>query len=211
VDVDLSDPAAVLAPGLTLPLLRALASRATGATAEQLRQAAGVGTPAGVRRALERLAAHGLVHDTPIGQRGTLYQLNRDHLLYPAAQALLSAEQALPRLLGQAVSAWALPPLCAALYGSAARRDGGLDSDIDVLLIPPETLTDDESVVWEDQVHQLRHLVASWTGNPLQALVRTRAQLAELVQAGEPIIDEWYRDAVTVHGPNLRTLLKESA
>ena len=205
--MDLSEPASALAPGLTLPLLRAAASRAGGATAEQLRRVAGVGTAAGVRRALERLAEHGVLHETRVGERGALYELNRDHVLYPTVQALLGVGDVLPSRLNEHFQSWPVPPVTAALFGSAARRDGGLHSDIDLLLIRSDDVTDDSG--WEEQVHALRDQVHRWTGNHAQVLERTRRELSQLVDNSEAIVEEWRRDAVTVHGQDLDELLEE--
>ena len=102
---DVPDPAAVLAGGLTMPVLRALSSRASPATAAQLRRAAAAGTEAGVRRALERIAVQGLLTTVQIGDR-VVYLLNRDHVPYPAVTALLRAQDE--------------------LAAPAARRDTGL-------------------------------------------------------------------------------------
>ena len=83
--------------------------------------------------------ATGLLTTEEIGGR-VVYLLNRDHVLYPAVTALLRAEDELPRRLRGEISAWQLPPVAAALYGSAARRDGDTGSDIDMLLVRPASL-----------------------------------------------------------------------
>jgi len=208
--MNLTEPTTVLAPGLTIPLLRALASRGPGATAEQLRRAADAGTAAGVRRALDRLAEHGLLHEVRLGERATLYELNRDHILYPAVQALLAVSDALPRRLAEAISSWARMPLSAALFGSAARRDGGLHSDVDLLVVRPPGAAGHDGSEWGEQIHDLRGRVRRWTGNHLQVVDRTTDELAELARAGEAIVEEWRRDAVTVYGKDLRELLEET-
>jgi predicted nucleotidyltransferase len=208
--MDLTEPAGALAPGLTVPLLRALASRGTAATAEQLRRTAGVGTAAGVRRALERLAQHGLLRDVRVGERATLYELNREHLLYPAVQALLETAAALPTRLAEAISAWSVPPVSAWLFGSAARRDGSVDSDIDLLLVRPDHVAENDAGPWAGQLHGLRDQVRAWTGNHLQLVDRDVDALSALAAAGEPIVAEWRRDAVTVYGRDVRELLEET-
>lgn len=134
--VDVTDPATVLAGGLTMPILRALAHRSSPATAAQVHRAAVAGTEAGVRRALDRLTRHGLLLAEPIGDR-IVYSLNRDHVLYPAVTALIRSADELPRRLRREISGWQVAPSAAALYGSAARRDGDADSDIDLLLVRP--------------------------------------------------------------------------
>lgn len=206
--MDLTEPAAALVPGLTAALLPALASRTGGATPEQLRRVAGRGTPAGVRRALERLAEHGLVNSVRVGAASAMYEINREHILYPVVQALLDADHALTQRLSDALATWDRGPMSAALFGSAARGDGDARSDIDLLVVRPADLADDEPS-WVDQLHQLRSQVLSWTGNHLQILERTEDELTALARDGEPIFDELRRDAVSVFGTELRVLLGE--
>ncbi len=192
-----------------MPLLRALSSRASPATAAQLRRAAATGTEAGVRRALDRLALHGLVTTEEIGDR-VVYFLNRDHVLYPAATALLRAEDELPRRLRGEISAWQIPPVAAALYGSAARRDGDAGSDIDILLVRPASLRSRERELWNDQVHRLRGLVQLWAGNRCQVTDRSVAALRRLSRAREPIVGEWRKDALSLAGADISQLLGQT-
>jgi hypothetical protein len=207
--MDVSDPATLLAGGLIMPLLHALSSRASPATAAQMRRAAAAGTEAGVRRALDRLALHGLVTTEEIGDR-VVYLLNRDHVLYPAATALLRAEDELRRRLRAEVSTWKIQPVAAALYGSAARRDGDAASDIDILLVRPVGLGSRERELWNDQVHRLRGLVQRWTGNPCQVTDRTVAALRRLSREREPIVDEWRKDALGLAGAHISQLLGQT-
>ena len=77
-----------------MPILRALSTRSTPATAAQLERVAGAGTGAGIRRALERLADHGVCVREEAGGR-SVYSLNYEHVLYPAVIELLKADRAL--------------------------------------------------------------------------------------------------------------------
>jgi predicted nucleotidyltransferase len=192
-----------------MPLLRALSSRASPATAAQLRRAAAAGTEAGVRRALDRLAVQGLLTTERIGDR-VVYLLNRDHVLYAAVTALLGAQDELPRRLRGEMPAWLVPPVAAALYGSAARQDGDADSDVDILLVRPASLGSRERELWNDQVYRLRELVQFWTGNRCQVTDRSVAALRRLARAREPIVDEWRKDAVSLAGADVSQLLGQA-
>jgi len=192
-----------------MPVLRALSTRASPATAAQLRRVAAAGTEAGVRRALDRLAVQGLVTTEEIGGR-VVFLLNRDHVLYPAVTALLRAEDELPRRLRGEIPAWLVPPVAAALYGSAARRDGDADSDIDILLVRPASLGSRERELWNDQLHRLRDLVQRWTGNRCQVTDRSVAALRRPSRAREPIVDEWRKDAVSLAGADVGQLLGQA-
>jgi hypothetical protein len=65
----------------------------------------------------------GLLTTVQIGDR-VVYLLNRDQVPYPAVTALLRAQDEFPRRLRGEILAWLVPPVAAALYGSAGRRDG---------------------------------------------------------------------------------------
>ncbi|HVA59697.1 MAG TPA: nucleotidyltransferase domain-containing protein [Mycobacteriales bacterium] len=204
--MDVSDPGRALATGLTMPILRAMSSRSNPTTAAQIYRVMQQGTEAGVRRAIERLAAQGVVLGEPVGDR-TVYSLNHDHVLDRAIRALLRAPEELPRRLRVELADWSIQPVSAALYGSAARRDGDADSDIDILLVRPvlgRSATRDQ---WVRQVHQLREAVRRWTGNRVQITDRSRTTLRRLAAAREPIVDQWLTDAVVIAGQPLDELV----
>lgn len=207
--VDVSDPATVLAGGLTMPILHALAHRSSPATAAQLHRAAATGTEAGVRRALDRLARHGLLVTEQIGDR-VIYSLNRDHVLHPAVLALLHSGDELPRRLRKEMSGWQVPPVAAAVYGSAARRDGDAGSDIDLLLVGPAYSGSREREIWAGQIDRLRDLVYRWTGNRCQITDRTVPSVRKLSRSHEAIVDEWRRDAIDLAGASISQVLDEA-
>lgn len=208
--MDLTEPGRGLAGGLTMPILRALAGRSSPATAAQLSRLAEVGTEAGVRRALERLAAHGVCSAEDVGGR-VVYALNYDHLLYEAVAALLDADRELPRRLKGALADWELAPLSAVLFGSAARRDGDVDSDVDLLLVRPPLRTEARKREWVRQVHELRAAVHRWTGNRLQVLDWTSLDVRKHERSGEPLVASLLDEGVTVAGSRLAALLERSA
>lgn len=208
--MDLAEPGRGLAAGLTMPILRALAGRSSPATAAQLSRLAEAGTEAGVRRALERLAAHGVCTSEDVGGR-TVYTLNRDHLLYVAVSALLDADRELPRRLRNALAEWDPVPVSAVLFGSAARRDGDVDSDVDLLLVRPSLGTDATKREWSRQVHEMRTAVQRWTGNRLQVLDWTSVEVRRHQRAGEPLVRSLLEEGVTVAGAGLASLLERSA
>lgn len=193
-----------------MPILRALAGRSSPVTAAQLTRIAGVGTEAGIRRAAERLAAHGVCLSEDVGGR-VVYTLNYDHVLYDAVAALLEADRELPRRLKSALAGWEPAPASAVLFGSAARRDGDLGSDVDLLLVRPSQLSQARKVEWVRQVHELRTAIQQWTGNRLQVLDWTSTVLRRHARAREPLVDAILGDGVTVSGAHISALLERSA
>ena len=190
-----------------MPILRTLAARSTPATAAQIYRITGQGTEAGVRRAIERLAGHGVVVSEQVGDR-VVYSLNYDHVLETSIRALLRAQDELPRRLRRELGDWSIQPVSAALYGSAARRDGDADSDVDILLVRPPLTTGARREEWARQVHRLRDAVRRWTGNRCQITDRSRIALRRLSAAREPIVAEWLSEAVVVAGCPVDELLE---
>ena len=204
--MDVSDPATALAGGLTMPILRALAGRSSPATAAQVYRIAQHGTEAGIRRAIERLATKGVVWREQVGDR-VVYSLNYDHVLEEAVRALLRAPEELPRRLRERIGEWSVPPVSAALYGSAARRDGDNSSDIDILLVRPSLTSASQRQAWSQQVDDLRDSIRRWTGNNCQITDRSLSAIRRLVSAKEPIMESWRADAVVLAGTPLDEVL----
>ena len=163
------------------------------------------GSRSGQQPVLERLARHGLVLVQPAGA-ANLYRLNRQHLLAGAVLAGAGARQELLTRLRAMLAGWSVPATHACLFGSVARDDAGPDSDIDVLLVRPQELDPDDPA-WQQQVRALEDAVFSWTGNALEVLETTPADLARAADAGEPIVAAWREDSIQLVGDPLTGLL----
>ncbi len=152
-------------------------------------------------RLLIELGQHGLVVKVPGG-----YELNREHLSYRAIETLLGARDELKRRVAEDVAVWEAPPLSVVLFGSAARRQETLDSDIDLLLVRPATvLFGDER--WAMNVANLSERVGRWCGSPCEVLEYSPDELAELRRAADPLIASLIHDGILFAGVSLDTLL----
>lgn len=153
-------------------------------------------------RLLIELGQHGLVVKVPGG-----YELNRDHLAYRAIEALLGARDELQRRVAEDVNAWESPPLSVSLFGSAARRQETLASDIDLLVVRPTTVPFDDQR-WAMNVTNLSERVSRWCGSPCEVLEYSPDELAELKSTDDPLIASLIRDGITFAGVSLDTLLE---
>jgi hypothetical protein len=173
-------------------------------TGSQVQRIAG-GSEAGVRKVLARLARQGIVHVTPAGA-SLLYTANRGHLAWPAVEILTSMADQLEKRIATRLGCWNPVPIHGSMFGSAARRDGGPASDIDLFILRPDGCAED-SEPWATQVDVLRTDVTVWTGNQCQVFQLDWKRFAEHVAAGDPLIGEWRRDAITLHGDSPSALL----
>lgn len=205
--MNVSMPSEAVVPSLDGPVLVALARLAGPVTGRQVHQLTGAGSEAGVRNVLTRLAHQGIVRATPAGS-AVLYAVNREHVAWPAVQALAGLRGELLGRLRAAFADWQLRPRSAAVFGSLARGDGDSDSDIDLLLIR-QRHTDIDDEVWQSQVARLREDVTAWTGNTCQVYDIGTADLERSISAHDPLVAGWRRDAITVSGADLRGLLRD--
>jgi hypothetical protein len=137
----------------------------------------------------------------------TLYPANREHLAWPAIEQLAGIRARLLERIRGTVAAWPIAPLHVSLFGSAARRDGDSESDIDVLLVRPDGVGEDDEA-WESQVGTLRAAVGSWTGNRCQSFVIDRGRLASHLTAKDPLVENWLRDEVLILGEHLQAIIE---
>ena len=127
----------------------------------------------GTSLALRHLAEHGivLVEDHPPSK---LYTLNEQHLATSGIRALAGMRSQLIAQLKDRLCRWEYPPSGAWLFGSVARGDGGVASDIDLFVIRPDTA--DGGDQWDAQVDELTEAVRSWTGNPCSIVDLSEAE-----------------------------------
>lgn len=161
--MDLSRPLGVVSPTIDADVLLELASSDVAFTGRQLHRVMDRHSQTGVNRVLNRLVHEGIVARTTAGSART-YTLNRDHLQADAIIELARARERLVDRLSETMRHWSDQPHFAALYGSAARGEHSTDSDIDVFVVRPAEIDDDDAD-WSENLLELRTAVGRWTGN----------------------------------------------
>jgi len=161
----------------------------------------------GAWRALQRLVEHGLVAVEEVGSGAALlYTLNRRHLAADAVLILADLRARLIARLTDAVEAWPVRPAHAYLFGSAARADGDTRSDIDLLLVRPHGVAEDDRQ-WREQVNTLAESIRAWTGNHAGIAELPQSDIRRLRRKRPAIVDELERDAVVLRGLSVQELL----
>jgi predicted nucleotidyltransferase len=203
--MDVSRPYTAVCPTLDGDVLRVLVGTSLGLTGREVAVMTGRRSHKGVLDSLHRLTAHGLVKRVPLN-RAYLFTLNRDHIAAEAVVLLMALRGKLFGLIETGIGDWEISPVHASVFGSTARGDGGLDSDIDMLIVRPPGMSGDER--WEAQVDVLRDQIEAWTGNLANIVDRSEEQLAQLVRQQRPIVAEIRSDAILVAGRPVETLLE---
>lgn len=144
-----------------------------------------------VQEALKELGQLGVVETQKIGRAG-VHTVNEDHSSVLPLRALLDPVA----ILQDVVSAVADEEVTTViLFGSIARGEATIDSDIDLAVIAAEGW--DKRIELEDQV-RIR------LGNNCDVLLFTAAEFDRLVGTGEPVVRNILRDGVALIGDKPR-------
>jgi predicted nucleotidyltransferase len=205
--VDVSHPIRVVVPSLDGPVLEVLAGTTRPMTVFDVHRVGGSGSVNGIRKVLERMTRVGLVTADRRGN-ATYYAANRDHLAWPAVEALVALGLALRTAIVQEVERLSIAPLHVSLFGSAARRDGDADSDIDLLIIKPDSAADTDQ--WNDELDRLRASILHVSGNRCQVFDMSLRRLRQHIDAGDPLVAAWLRDGVLLAGSELSEIIEQA-
>lgn len=202
--MQLQNPFAVVTAGVDGDVLSVLATSFGEYTAPRLAQMIPHRSLPGIRSSVERLVSQGIVTQRAIG-RARSFCLNDEHLAAPALRQLAELKAAFLGRLGRHVDEWAHPPVFGAVFGSAARGQMRVDSDIDVLLVHDDDADPEE---WARQVAVLTRAASAWTGNDVRIVDLSVAEtpdratqqlLRAIVAEGLPFTRDadWLRRALT--------------
>lgn len=203
--MDLARPYTAVCPSLDSGVLSVLAGTTRPLTGREVARLLGRPSHSGVLRALSRLCEQGLVDRQEAG-RAFLFTLNREHLAAGAVEMLAGMRTELFTRLQDAIGAFPLAPAHVSMFGSAARGDGGLQSDIDLFVVRPEHIAEDDTR-WRAQLEELARQAERWTGNCARIAESAQTELERLRAEALPITAGLRRDAITLFGPDIETLL----
>lgn len=189
-------------------MLQTLAGTSMAMTGRQVALLTGRSSHSGVLDALNRLSTQGLVDRVELN-RASLFSLNRDHLAAPAVIALAGLRTELVARIRAEIAAWAIAPIHASLFGSTARGDGDTRSDIDLFVVRPACVLEDDGC-WRAQLDGLAARIERWTGNRASISEAAEPEISRLRSDPPPIVDELRSDAILLGGQTLTGLLAEN-
>lgn len=197
--MNVARPYAVFSAPLDVEVLLVVRGTTRPLTGREIARLVTRGSPAGVQKALRRLASHGIIHAEEAG-RALFYTLNRDHLAVPALETLAMMRVELERKLRARIEEWEIAPAHVSIFGSAARGDGDTESDIDLFVVRRLNV-DASDPRWREQVDRLTTDVYRWTGNHLAISEVDERQLRRLRREHPPVVDAFGADAIPLFGP----------
>lgn len=205
IAVDLSRPWAPIRSPIDMEVLRVLRGTTRPLTGREVARLVRAGSQPTVNASLRRLSAEGLVHVEEAGN-AYLYTFNREHLAAPAVELLADVRAELERRLRSEISGWQVAPVHLSMFGSAARGDGNTASDIDIFVVRPRDVPDDDPH-WREQLDRLSDHVLAWTGNHAGLSEVSETDVPRLRRERPPVVEQLSHDAITVAGPEPAELL----
>ncbi|RNL60757.1 nucleotidyltransferase domain-containing protein [Nocardioides marmoriginsengisoli] len=203
--MDWNDPTTAAVSSLDGAVLAVLAQTNRGLTGRDVHRQSRRGTAPSINKALNRLVDQGVVFSEATGN-AYVYLLNRDHIAAGIAVALAGLRGEFFNRLRSQLSAWSVPAVGAAVFGSVARGDATTESDIDLLIVRPNDLAEND-VEWTSQIDRLRDSVTRWTGNDASMLQVTERDLRGVVDRDAPIRESLMNDAIDLLDQPIRELL----
>jgi predicted nucleotidyltransferase len=200
--MNLSEPLDGLTSAVEAAVLRVLSRADVGFSGRQVHALAGTGSTSSVHRALSGLVRIGLV-TAESRPPSIIYRINREHALWPVIDAALSSRTRVFESI-RSFCADDLPhglDLTVVVYGSVARRDSSLDSDLDLFVVYPDGI-DDESRA--DVNYRIARHAETITGNEAQVFSVERADLAQRILENDPLVANVLTDGILIFGPPLR-------
>ena len=191
----LQRPFEALMPTLDGDVLFVLARADAAFTGGDLARLLPHASPDGVRKAAQRLVVHGVVTMEQVG-RAYNYRLNRRHLLADAVLGVARSAEILRERVYDHVQGWPRLPEAVVLFGSAARGDMDVDSDIDLLVVAGPGDEIDEAVA------ELADATTGWTGNDARVVHLRPQEVRDAVAARDSFMDELLSDGQVLWGPS---------
>lgn len=199
--MDFVRPVEGIVPGAQGRVLGVLLETTAELNLRTIAQLAGV-SQAQASRVLPGLVALGVVERREVPP-ASLFRLVPEHV---AARALLEIARSTDFVLeeiGRLAGALPHPPVSVIVFGSFARREAEIDSDIDLVVVAPTEVDDD---AWAGSIESWRRDVRRLTGNPVQVLEVSGEEAASKLADCRQLWASICRDGRVVHGLGLDEL-----
>lgn len=201
--MDFVRPIEAIVPGAQGRVLAVLAETTAELNLRTIAKLAGVSI-AQASRVLPGLVELGVVERREVPP-SSLFRLVREHVASRAVLALARSTDIVLDEIGRLAGALPRPPASVIVFGSFARGEAGRDSDVDILVVRP-TEVDEDDDAWAESLEAWRRDVTRLTGNPVEVLEVSIDEAATKVTGRTQLWSDIRRDGRVVHGLDLDQL-----
>lgn len=201
--MDFRNPLQSIIPGATGRILTALGRTTAELNLRTVADIADVSI-AQTSRTLRRLVEEGIVSRREAAP-SSLFAMNRQHVTAPAIEQLLDAPTEAVRSMRAATNEIKPPPVNISLFGSVARGSATSQSDIDVLVIRPSSVDEDDDA-WASSLQEWAATARRVCGNQVNIIEIGADEAPRLLRAKRPPWREIVTDGMKLTGRDLREL-----
>jgi predicted nucleotidyltransferase len=201
--VDFVHPVEAVIPGAQGRVLAVLAETTAELNLRTVARLADVSV-AQVSRVMPGLVGLGLIERREVPPV-SLVRLNREHVAARAIVDLARSRDIALERIGAAAEEMRVRPVSVIVFGSFARGEADVKSDIDVALVRPRDVLEDDDQ-WAAAVEHWRDRVRSITGNRVEMLDVGRSEVIGKLADRASVWQDVARDGVVVHGVALEEL-----
>ena len=201
--VDFVHPVQAVVPGAQGRVLAVLAETTAPLNLSTLARLAGVSV-AQASRVMPGLVELGLVERREIPP-SSQFRLIRENVAAQAIIELARSREAALSQIGSAASDLPIPPVSVIVFGSIARGDADRQSDLDVIVVRPNDVDDDDDV-WATAIEQWRSAAQAITGNTIDVLEVTQDEARTKLSGNAQLWRDVARDGTVVYGLTMNEL-----
>lgn len=195
--MDFVRPIEAVVPGAQGRVLAVLTETTGELNLRTIARLAGI-SQAQTSRLLPALVELGVVERREVPP-ASLFRLVPEHIASRALLALARATDDVLDEMGRLADALPRPPMSVIAFGSFARREAGADSDIDVVVVRPAEIDEDDDA-WAESLEAWRRDVRQLAGNRVEVIEVSAGEAASKVTGRSRLWAEIRRDSRIVHG-----------
>jgi predicted nucleotidyltransferase len=205
--VDYRNPVEALIPGAQGRILGVLARAGAPLNLRTLARLAGI-SPGQASRVLPRLVELGVVRRTEVPP-SALFELPKHNFAAGLIRELIDAHGALLQEMRRTAAKLLTAPASVMLFGSAATAEAHTGSDIDVLVVRPADVVDDDA--WTSALIKWTAHIREFSGNPVNVLEENEADIPRLLRSRRSLWESVQSQGVLLAGKPLDELGRKSA
>jgi len=201
--MDFVRPVEAIVPGAQGRVLAVLAETTAELNLRTIADLSGV-SQAQVSRVLPVLVRLGVLERREVPP-ASLFRFVPEHVASRAIMALARSADTVAAELGQLVTTLPVAPASVVVFGSFARREADAESDIDVLVVRPRDVDEDDEQ-WGASIERLRTQGRRLSGNSLEVLEVAEVEVPSLLGSGRPLWLDINREGRLIFGAPLDEL-----
>jgi hypothetical protein len=201
--MDFVHPVEAVIPGVQGRVLAVLVDTTAELSLRTLARLAGVSV-AQASRVLPGLVDLGLVERREVPP-SSQFRLVRSNVGARAVIDLARSRTSVLEAMGAGAAALPSPPASMIVFGSFARGAAGRESDVDVVVVRPDEISEDDED-WSASIESWRNEATATAGNTVQILDVSASEAKSRLRSDKQLWRDIHRDGVVIHGLTIREL-----